>query len=338
MLPGQPQQVPALRPQERAEVPPVRTELRRVPHRVVEQVCAVEKLPRHGGEAAPLVLHRVVELRHRGVVEGEREAGQERLESRMGVQRLLPHHRRRVVRREEAAVVLEQHHREAGELAVRRVRIDEVDLPLRDRLVGEAVLHQADVRHLQAVRLGQRLPPVGALEELVPDPRHQLPRVRSELRQPRDPERLRLRLGHSDRVAVGEPERVEPHHVPGLGVLALDGEEHLQLPPRPLLVLQLHGEGGARVLGIQIDLPVDERGVDHRRPPEVRLALDVDVEVPLDELRHDLGEEAALREVLAPDRDARPRVGLRVGQQQREHDGGHRHANDPNVPAHPQIV
>ena len=78
-----------------------------------------------------------------------------------------PVEQHRVVAREEAAVVLEHAQLVALDLRVGRVDVHHVDLPRRERLVGEAVVEARRRRERQAVGRLQPRPAVGAADELL---------------------------------------------------------------------------------------------------------------------------------------------------------------------------
>src|SRR5262249_35544434 len=89
-------------------------------------------------------------------------------------------------------------------------------------------------------------------------------------------------------------------------------------------VLQHRGERGAGVLDVDVDLARTQSRVAHEGAAEIELAVDGDAR-PLENLRHQLPEDALLGEVLRPDDHAVSAAAARRGGDQEQERGGDAH-------------
>ena len=105
-----------------------------------------EELGRHLGQALPVEVGPRVEVGHPGLVDPSLELALEGPPApREPPDEVLPREEHGLVVGEEMTVVPQDLQVETLELAVRRVDVDDVDLPLDERLVGQRVLHRAHV-------------------------------------------------------------------------------------------------------------------------------------------------------------------------------------------------
>src|SRR5439155_1969357 len=127
---------------------------------------------------------------------------------------------------------------------------------------------------------GQPGEPVRALQELVTEPRPPGARQPGDVRDAPQAVSSGVGAANQDGERVVEPEGREPAQSEARGILALDyAGDAIAIAHRG--VLQDRGEGRARILGVQVDLPGEDRLVTDERAPQVEPPLDGVVQAAL---------------------------------------------------------
>ena len=173
----------------------------------------------------------------------------------------------------------------------------------RRRLVLEGLLHSLHAAEVEAVVARRPGRPSRALDELVVESRPQ------RLRNPRARSLMVARLlarrggaGHGELPGVLEPERRQPHEVPAREELAPHAARASPAAPPRRLAEDRH-QAGAGVLGIEVDRAGAQRLEAEVGAGEAERRSTARPSARLDDLREELGEEAALLEVLRADDD-----------------------------------
>ena len=256
-----------------------------------EQPLAAQKLSGNVAQAF-LFLHTLVERLH--LVRGHRPA--QLFQHALGrIVQFRSHQRHGQVTRKEAAVVFEQHQLELLEVAVRRVGVGDVNLPLIDGAIGQRVLHPHRLGG-QSVGLLQPEPTVGPIFEFVAKAETQF----GMLLQVADAFQAR---GVGRRAAHGE----------GVGVAEAEEVEHLQLESgsqqfahlgvrNPAGQLQDGLLNRAGVFRVNVDGAAFECLEANEGAAQGEAALDGEATI-LQKLGHDLGQHLPLDVLLATDDD-----------------------------------
>ena len=227
---------------------------------------------------------------HLGIVQGAGGAGDHFLRPRIHV---LAHQRNGEVAGEEGAVVFEHHQVVAGQFAVRRVGVRQVDGAVGDGLVGKGVF-DAVRRPVETVGFLQSGPAVAPFQHLVGE-RHPQIAVVGQVRDAAQTARLGGGGGDSQRI----------------GVVEAKGGQHLRTVRR-----QCRGQrgvvrfgnvldrlrNGAGVFDVDVDVARHQRVVADLRAAEPQLALHREA-LAGEQLRDDFPQNVGLAEGLAGDDD-----------------------------------
>ena len=157
-------------------------------------------------------------------------------------------------------IVLEQDEPALLNLGIGRVDVGHVNLAARERPVSDVVVEPADLGGLEPVARAHRRPPVGPVHELVREAEAQLG-VTGQVGHGTQAEARGVLLPHAEAVAVVEAERARQAD-------ALPREQVRQLRGRGLAIeAEDLAHEGARVLGVEVEVPAQER-----RPEDARAA------------------------------------------------------------------
>ena len=234
--------------------------------------------------------HLAVQAAHLGVVQGAGGARDHRLRPRIHV---LAHQRHREVAGEEGAVVFKHHQVVAGQFAVGRIGVRQVDGAVGDGLVGEGVF-DAIGRPVETVGFLQSGPAVAPFQHLVGKCHPQIA-VAGEVGDAAQP----ARLGGGGRDGQG------------IRIVEAEGRQHLRAVRR-------QGRGqrgvvrfgnvldrlrdGAGVFDVDVDVARHQRVVADLRAAEPQLALHREA-LAGEQLRDDFPQNVGLAEGLAGDDD-----------------------------------
>ena len=242
------------------------------------------------GFCAALDLHRRIHRAHLLTVDASRQRIQQSAQGRRVVVGFGSIQQHRVVAREISAIILQRPQIVVGDLGVRGVEVDHVDVAGFDRAIGQIVIHAAHLPCIQLVACAQSGPAIAAVHEFVRKSETQ-PGMRAQIAEPCDPERFRLLAAHAQSVAVVEPQRLGKTDAercqPGGQCLAIE----------TLGVRQQFLGQCARVFGIQIDAAVLQRPPQDRAAAECRSVLHGQAQRPR-LLLHEFTQNHRFREIL----------------------------------------